>query len=293
MMTLLDDHQIYFKHQGIKAVSAFLDRTPAILLLRTGLNDLIQQVRTKAPSYLRDIACADQLIALLQSLTTAYSFTSESQNVPMIRDAISTNLQLVNQLYPKPSPGAPNSISHTTFQHKSKRGDPPLLIRFNTLSSIYHSCIISIFTYASSSIPFMTLAFGTIPLLVNELGKGSIRFLGDTMSVICSSMGGSPASRALASVFSDETVQIHVKAARAMIAFIEVCRDVGRIERWRGMILSSVATLWCNIKEQEHPGVTTQELEDALKAVVHALSEVCGDVAVVSDSIPGTLSLCL
>lgn len=45
-MTLLDDHQTYFKHQGIIAVSAFLARTPAVLLHRTGLNDLIQQVRT-------------------------------------------------------------------------------------------------------------------------------------------------------------------------------------------------------------------------------------------------------
>lgn len=47
MMTLLDDHQIYFKHQGIIAVSIFLSRTPAVLLLRTGLNDLIQQVCLK------------------------------------------------------------------------------------------------------------------------------------------------------------------------------------------------------------------------------------------------------
>lgn len=44
MMTLLDDHQIYFRHQGILAVSAFLARTPPVLLRRTGLNDLIQQV---------------------------------------------------------------------------------------------------------------------------------------------------------------------------------------------------------------------------------------------------------
>lgn len=44
LMTLLDDHQTYFKHQGIIALSAFLARTPAILLQRTGLNDLMQQV---------------------------------------------------------------------------------------------------------------------------------------------------------------------------------------------------------------------------------------------------------
>lgn len=47
MMTLLDDHQTYFKHQGIIAVSIFLSRTPAVLLLRTGLNDLIQKVCLK------------------------------------------------------------------------------------------------------------------------------------------------------------------------------------------------------------------------------------------------------
>lgn len=107
------------------------------------------------------------------------------------------------------------------------------------------------------------------------------------MVVLCSSMGGSVASKALACVFSKETVNMHVQAAKAMIAFIEVYRDVGRIDRWRGMILSSVATLWCNIKEQDHTtAVSTLELEEALKKVVSALTQVCGEVAIVSQTLP-------
>lgn len=218
----------------------------------------------------------------LQSLTTAYSFTSEVQNVSMIRDAIATNIQLVNLLYPKISTATPASIAHSSFQHKRKRGDTPALVRFDTLSSIYHNCVISIFTYASSSIPFMTLAFQTIPRLVEELGKGSIRFLGDTMTVLCSSIGGSVASKALANVFSKETVRMHIEASSAIISLINVCRDVGRIERWRGMILSSIATLWCNIKEQDHDHLSTKELQDALKLVITTLTQVCGDLAIVS-----------
>lgn len=128
----------------------------------------------------------------------------------------------------------------------------------------------------------MTLAFQTIPILVDELGKGSIRFLGDTMTVLCSSLGGSVASKALANVFSKETVRMHIEASNAIIALINVCKDVGRIERWRGMILSSVATLWCNIKEQDHDHVSTKELQDTLKLVTTTLTRVCGDLAIVS-----------
>lgn len=201
----------------------------------------------------------------------------------MIKAALLTNLQFVNLLYPKSTNAAPSTMSHytTSAHHRRKGVESPALTRFNTLSSIYHSCIITVFTYANSSIPFMTFAFSAIPLLIAELGKGSIRFLGDTMTVLCSSLGGSVASKALASIFSQETVKMHVEAANAIVAFIEVCRDVGRIERWRGLILSSVATLWCNIKEQNH-STSTGKLETALRNVVARLQDVCGEVAQVS-----------
>lgn len=211
----------------------------------------------------------------------AFSFTSESANVSMIRDAITTNLQLVNLLYPKSTNKAPGTVTTGKFHQSKKHVDPPALVRFNTLSSIYHSCVINIFTYASSSIPFMTLAFESIPLLLEELGKGSIQFLQDSLTVLCSSLGGSPASKALSSIFTCETVKMHVAAAKAIIAFIEVCRDAGRIERWRGMIISSVATLWCNMKEQDM-SVSTVELEAVLKQVIRTLADICGEVAIVS-----------
>lgn len=197
----------------------------------------------------------------------------------MIRDAVFTNIQLLNLLYPKSSNTAPTSVStHTSRNRIREPEDPAALTRFNTLSSIYQNCIISIFTYASSSIPFMTLAFDSIPLLIRELGKGSIRFLADSMTVLCSSLGGSIASKALSTIFTQDTVRMHIAAAGSMVAFVDVCRDAGRIERWRGMILSSVATLWCNVKEQE-ASVPIVELEAALKKVVQTLLDVCGEVA--------------
>lgn len=199
----------------------------------------------------------------------------------MIRDAITTNLQLVNLLYPKSASNASAAVTAGRPRGNRKQVDSPALIRFNTLSSIYDSCVISVFTYASSSIPFMTLAFETIPRILAELGKGSIRFLQDSMTVLCSSLGGSPASKALSSLFTRETVKMHIATAKAIIAFIERCRDTGRIQRWRGVILSSVATLWCNVKEQP-TSVSTAELEAALKQVILALIDICGDVAVVS-----------
>lgn len=184
-------------------------------------------------------------------------------------------------MYPRSTSNVPGSVSASTSHHRKKQVDSPALIRFNTLSSIYQSCIISIFTYASSSIPFMTLAFTTIPLLVNELIKGSIRFLQDTMIVLCSSLGGSVASKALSSIFTEDTVKMHIAASEAIVAFIKVCKDAGRIERWRGIILSSVATLWCNISEQK-TSISTVQLQESLINVIHALTNVCGDVAMVS-----------
>lgn len=74
---------------------------------------------------------------------------------------------------------------------------------------------------------------------------------------------------------------MHIAATEAIIAFIEACRDIGRMERWRGMILSSVATLWCNVKEQKI-SVSTTELDRSLIKVVQTLKDVCGDVAAVS-----------
>jgi hypothetical protein len=136
----------------------------------------------------------------------------------------------------------------------------------------------------------MTLAFKTIPLLINELGKGSIRFLQDSMTVLCSSLGGSIASKALSSIFTDESVKMHIAATEAIDAFVEVCRDAGRMERWRGMILSSVATLWCNVKEQ-NISISTVELDRSLMKVVQTLKDVCGDVAMVRLSFTDKLYL--
>jgi hypothetical protein len=197
----------------------------------------------------------------------------------MLRIALLTNLQLIDMLYLAASTGGP-SVAPVAYQRRENRKDPPALLRFNSLCQIYHDCVINIFTYASSKYHFMTLAFSVIPLLVHQLGKGSIRYLNDTLPVLCASLGGSPASRGLATLFTLDTVQMHIEACKAIVAFIGVCTDIGRIDRWRGLIMSSTATLWCNIKEQKDAKqVDTIYLEGALKEIVQSLVDACGEAA--------------
>lgn len=45
LLTMLDDHEIKYRHQGVIALQLFLQKVPAILLARTGLDELIQRVR--------------------------------------------------------------------------------------------------------------------------------------------------------------------------------------------------------------------------------------------------------
>lgn len=44
LMTLLDDHEVRYRLEGIKACATFLVKCPPVLLQRTGLKDLIQKV---------------------------------------------------------------------------------------------------------------------------------------------------------------------------------------------------------------------------------------------------------
>ena len=50
LLTLLDDHETYYRRQGVRALRLFLQRTPAVLLERTGLGELIQKVRASDAS---------------------------------------------------------------------------------------------------------------------------------------------------------------------------------------------------------------------------------------------------
>lgn len=175
----------------------------------------------------------------------------------MLEDAVRANLALVRLLYPSPTEAGAGTqqpyLPITTPLHRSKQKtvDTPEARRFDALSSLYHNTVINLFTFSSSSVPYTTLAYRLIPLLVRELGKGSIRYLSDTLPVLCTNIGGSPASKSLIGhvTLSEQTLAMNEAGIDALVSVIQVCHGTDRMQRWRGMVLSALATLWCNLRE--------------------------------------------
>jgi len=116
-----------------------------------------------------------------------------------------------------------------------------------------------------------------VPLLLSKLRLGCIRYMSDTLPVVCTTLGGSPADKTLGSkVWNRQVVELHTATARALCAFVENTKGTQRIERWRGMILSAVATAWVNGKE-DTKCLDTSELMQALRDTI-ALLRVDGGI---------------
>lgn len=226
---------------------------------------------------------------LPQSLDTTYSFTSESDNIPMIRETFSAHLALIDLLHPVsrderdagtvaaaapafvPKAGAARRAHH-------QMAASPRALRLDALSGIYQSLILSIFSYQSTSLPFMELAFSLLPTLLHPrhlgLDRRGIRYLGDTVPVLCAALGDSPAAKKLCMLFSPQTLALHTAALRALRAVVRLCAGTDRMRRWRAACLASIARVWCNVYETDAGRVAdTAALEDDLKRTVACLCE--------------------
>jgi len=204
----------------------------------------------------------------------------------MMRTALKAHLQLLDLLYPTSS--AANPLLQPVQKVTSRKAkDSPALSRFNALCEIYHSIVINIFAYSSTSIPFMTLSFSVIPTLVEKLGAAYTRFLSDTLPVICTCIGGSKAQRQIGSlILTKETVELRIEAIRALSAIVKVCEGTGRIDKWRGMILSSIATFWVFLQEldmQSREVMAVEDVEKALRQPLESIIKNGGDAATVSE----------
>jgi hypothetical protein len=209
----------------------------------------------------------------------------------MMRTALSSHLQLLDLLYPvsRLAYRPPYTVQKIT-PRATKAKDPPALLRFNALCELHQSIVINIFAYSSTSIPFMTFSFSVIPILVEKLGAAYIRFLSDTLPVLCTGIGGTKAQRQIgSSILTKETVEMRTEATRALSAIVEVCEGTGRMDKWRGMILSSIATFWVFWREldlQRREYLAGEDVEKALRQLLEATIKDSGDAAMVSDSYP-------
>lgn len=199
----------------------------------------------------------------------------------MIQSAVKANLRLIDLLYPKTfsSTSSPVSVSTTALRsgpHKPSTISPALS-RFKALCSLYQSVVLNIFAYSSSSVPYLTLAYSFVPSLVAALGKGCIRYVSDTLPTILTALGGMAQSRALSSIFSKETVGMYLAALEALRSIVIECAGMGRMEKWRGLILGGIATLWCNLAETDQGKRVSErhrkDLQEGMSKVVSALLE--------------------
>ena len=224
--------------------------------------------------------------ATAQSLNTTYSFTSDSDNIPMIRETFAAHLALIDLLHPEST--AEQDIAHpaglgaspATKAGRRTQQTPasPRAARLDALSGIYQSLILSIFSYQSTSLPYMALAFSLLPALLHPrrlgLVRRGIRYLGDTVPVLCAALGDSPAAKRLCMLFTAQTLALHTAALRALRAVVRLCAGTDRMRRWRAMCLASIARVWCNVRETDAGReADTDGLEEDLKRTVAYLCE--------------------
>lgn len=199
----------------------------------------------------------------------------------MIQAAVSADLQLIDLLYPvrdfSDTAVAPAPISFSKAKQGRKSTSLPsrTTTRFSALCAVYQSVVINFFAYSASNIPFMTLSYSFITLLAPLLKKGCVRFLSDTLPTLLTSLGGMDASRGLSRTFSPETTNMYLSALEALCAIIQACKGTGRIDRWRGLILGGIATLWCHLAETDQGRKLDtrmkMELKEGMKDVVDLL----------------------
>lgn len=217
-----------------------------------------------------------------------YSFTSEIDNISMIRASFHANLRLIDLLYPMSATNYAGSSAAVLAKPSvlKKAKEDPELERFEAHSAIYRNLFLSIFAFHSSSVPFMTLAFQLLPVLVERLGIGSLRFSSDTLPSLTAALGASPAGKGLVMLFSPQTVQLYEAALLALCALYAAMRGSGRMARWRGSILASLGVLLCNIVEGQGMQGTPEStdfdlgpLKQKLRDVVEAVREDGGQQA--------------
>lgn len=216
-------------------------------------------------------------MSTLQSLTTTYSFTSEADNIPLIRETFAAHLAIIDLLYPlsDDEPGERPTVLAPPVPRGGRRtpASTPRARRLDALSGIFQSLILSLFSYQSTSLPYMTLAFSLLPVLFHPrnlgLGNRGIRYLGDTIPVICAALGDSPAAKKLCMVFTPQTAALHSAALCALRAVVDLCDGTDRMRRWRSACLVSIARVWCNVHETDagRKGNTAELVEDLRRTV--------------------------
>jgi hypothetical protein len=207
-------------------------------------------------------------IYFLQSLSSSFSsLDSELYSASILRHAHFTSLKLINLLYP----ALPSPLPVPLPSYFAKRSES----RFDALSLLFKEGVIHVWEFKGGSVNIESILLATLldgGLLKVLAPAGIIRYLQILLPHLTSLISFT--------VPSVDTVEMFVKGVRAIGVILEIIKGRGRVERWRGMILTAVAKCWTNLRE-ENDGIKcglealeeTSSLEGALKEVVKLLEE--------------------
>ena len=148
-MTHLDDYQARYKLEGVKLVKVMLESVPSVLLVRSGVGELLYTVRV----FFSHGVVASHILS--QSLTRTLTSLHDPFTPTLIRSSIPVTIELVNMLTAtKPA------------------------VRFDKLCHLLGDGIIGgVWLYANREIDAIEASVEMAGVVVKELDIGSARYL--------------------------------------------------------------------------------------------------------------------
>ena len=161
-MSFLDDYQVPYKLCGVRLVFDMLARVPPHLLLRTGVDTLMFNVRSIVMFSHVYLKHPRALPILIQSLTNSLSHLGDQSTPDFIRLAVTTTLQLIDLTTPSASPShaiplhdnEPQGKPATVLAHSLSSQSKLLSTRFSRLSTLLSSSLLgTVIMYTPTFLP--------------------------------------------------------------------------------------------------------------------------------------------
>ncbi|KAK4702042.1 hypothetical protein P7C70_g4179, partial [Phenoliferia sp. Uapishka_3] len=224
LLAFLDDYQPLNKLHGTSILCTLLPLVSASLLRRTGVGKVFTQ-----------------------SLSASLSALSSPHTPPLLLQSTRVSLNLLNLLHP-PLPATSASS----------------LARFNALCTLLTNSTITPWSFHSGQIPLEISIVTFLPLLINELGTGTIRYLQILVPHLSGLVGDTSVG--------EGTWELVGKACEVLELVLRIAKSVGRGGRWKGVVGAAVGKCWARLGEMEQ-SEERKNLERCLRTVLEAIDD--------------------
>nr|CAG8511077.1 1683_t:CDS:2 [Entrophospora candida] len=137
--------------------------------------------------------------------------------------------------------------------------------RYKKLDNIFNIFVVKGLTIKYDKIILRQFLLQQIPFFVDELGIMTVKHLNELLKEISSSL---EVTLELPNIrFKDEILSLHISAAKAIEKIIVKCWP--RIAHYKGLILKSIASSWCQVKHLEENDNPYKEKIELLKNTLH------------------------